>query len=165
MSTLENDIIDAIDKDLPAQVAGRLKVRLEKTDGLENQLAEANQMINTLQQEIADITEKLSKHEDLVKMSAVLDMREANIETRDKALVRREDSLKCELAEQRVVHAEQSKKELLTLVDKVMGHPAVTITRDTAVPIAPGPKDQYGNTSYGLVEKHQESETTTESKV
>lgn len=158
---LLNKINELAVEHLPEATAGALKQHLARIDSLEadnerlENTVEADAVqIRQLNGQIKKLKDELYKHDCLFNREAAAKKREQEIEDRERALDSQIAKLKQDEAEKRVGTIER-------LVDKVFGHPSVTVSnsREIATPVANG--DGYGHVEYKTV---HESETTIESK-
>ena len=108
------------------------------------------------EKKVASLQEDLSTHEDLRELLEVQELQE-------EALRVKEQSLDYLILEVKLECAEQRNKELFSLVEKVFGHPSVTISKNSNIPIAVDGGGQYAG--YVQREGVDEITTTTEGKV
>ena len=168
MSNINIDIQEAIKKNLSGQVAGELSRVLEEYDSLKRKLPIANDKATHFEKETLNL--KLNydnlKHDYDELVKEVGDLNE-----REMVISRVENNLEIDKMKLQLIMTEKSKVEMLSLVDKVFGHPSVTIsntkTMNHSVPVEGG-GDNLGNKFSGTTMLCNDSEnsttTTTEGK-
>ena len=145
---MKQDILDAIKKNLPEMVAGELKEHLENYDVLEINVKKLEDQLETL----TTLNKNLEKEN--VKLKK-LNIRSEELDKKEMEVNAEKRNLKVTMAELKAEEANKRSSQLYTLVDKVFGHPNVTITKTTNQAV---PNDHYISTNY-------ETDTVTNSKI
>lgn len=111
VSDLEKDVLDAINKSLPGQVAGALVERLKQADAdkanLESHMVAIDRLNGTL-------SELRTANAELKSRATLVEQRESAVATRERAVA--DVELRLKLAEKDVACAQQGKQDLKELV-------------------------------------------------
>lgn len=156
MSILNLEIQETIRKNLPSAIADELTIFLKETKDLEKSFEEVIKDLKKTEKENTLLKEELGKKENLIQDFEKLQLREEEI-------FKKEKELEVTLLQKELELKNKSSEELFRLVDKIFGHPSVTITRSSngQVPI-PIDNGQWAST----VDTHNSETTiTTETKV
>ncbi len=135
--SVNEEIAVIINKQLPKEVGDRLRERIGKIDGLEQQVEELLKFQTELKTEIDEKRVKIQHFGEQLRHHKDLDDRAIELIDRER---------KVELAEFRVEAAELRRKDMFSLVELVFKSPVYkqTILKSTSVPTL----DQYSNTQY-----------------
>lgn len=135
MRDFNNELEDIIAKNLPAQTAAQMSEFIKAAEAtskelssIKNELESGREEANRLRKNISDLEALKNSEEDVANRSSSLDSRE-------RALDARERGFDMEILTLRVELMQEGRSSEHELVDKVFGHPSVTIKR-TASEIA-----------------------------
>ncbi len=161
---MEQEIKKIIEQHLPEQTASVMKEFIEKAEATERQLTVANNMLKEQKETI----EKYQEKEDQLaeagdKLEAARSLMEAN-EKRKIGLDDEARNMRCSIIETEMKMMKFNINNMTSLVEKVFGHPSVSITRNIPVPVEMTSQGQYGSQGGEYVEKHDEVTTETHSK-
>ena len=163
MTDLTKEMQKIIEENLPAATAGVMKSYIEEAEVTKQNLAEADK---TIEAQIKNIT---LKEDEIRALKRELEGAKNQLQEQDElksaqeALSIRERDLQLEIANIRLQSADDRNATVERLVDRVFGHPSVTVStyKDVMVPI------EGGNGCSGYAHKENgvtESQTTTQSK-
>ena len=162
MSTLKQ-IQEVISRNLPEATALEMKKFIEEAEETKDSLElleeklSASLVVNKDQQEFINILQRdLDSHENL---RILLEAQEVQ----EEVLRVKEQSLDYLILEVKLECAEQRNKELFSLVEKVFGHPSVTVSKNSSVPVPVSGGGEYAG--YVHTQDVNEVTTTTEGKV
>ena len=129
--TLQSEILEAIDRQLPSQVGDALKKRLGELDDLQDRLARLQREYDSLCDDNEKLRESKEKWDRIVVFADKVDKREAEVTAREN---------KMELLEYKAEAANLRAKDVFRLADTVFRGPRsiVRTTRQGQVPIAAG---------------------------
>ena len=149
--TIEKQLQEVIANNLPAATAAELQKHLEYCKQLQkayevicNELNEANKAIH-----------ELKSYKDAIKD---IEEREHSIEIKRKSLDKQEQALNVALLEKERDMLKDNTDKLYALVDKVFGHPSVSVTTHRDIPLAVDGGGTYGGS---VMNGH---ETTSETR-
>ena len=149
--SMEEKIKEAIANDLPNQVGQELQKRLVKAEQDAADLKSCKKLNTDYLQATKDRDEKIKE------LEAKLNKQETT-DKKLKEIKEAEQQMAVTLAELKKSAAERERDTVIKLVEKVFGHPSVTIERfgskDVAVP----------NDHYNTPTSYNHTETTTETK-
>lgn len=147
MNTLEQDLKEAIKKNLPAQAAGELKKFIEEAEQTKSDLEDTKEVLESTRKKLAqerkinqDMSEKLVKQQEM-------DKREEDCTKREEEVSIRERDIQLELAQNEINMLNAKNQNTHELVAKVFGHPSVTVNNSSSREVM-GEVDEYGNTKY-----------------
>lgn len=145
--TIEQEMQELIQKNLPAQAAGEMKKYIEEAEltksDLENTLKVLENTRKNLQEERARNNEMAKK----ITAQQEMDKREQECIKREEALCSRESKLELEMARQEISLLKVNHTKIESLVEKVFGHPSVTVT-NTSTRQVKSELDEYGTPRY-----------------
>lgn len=118
MSQLEQEIKDAIAKQLPAQVGDVLRSRLEQAQKDAEDLSVVKDRFEVLRNENAELRKQLARESAKLLAHGELEKREAEV-------TKRENKLAVELAEARAKNSETSTAALFNLMQIVFKNPTI----------------------------------------
>lgn len=155
--TIEKDIADAIDKNLPSVVGERLRAQLEELPQLRTQLKTKDNQLESQRREIQTQDARITTLELQIKRNGELDAREAAVAKRE---------LKQDLLELQLKLADERRTEIKGLVDTIFRSPVYERRVHGSVPV-PLEGSPGGNGSYpspGFVGVGGVDVTTTEAR-
>lgn len=162
---MQSEIKAIIAEHLPAQTAGVMKEFIEKAEATEDELDIANGLIKKQMKIIEDFEKREAK---LAEADTKLqDARDIMIATDERRILLDEETrnFRCTLMEKELEMNKLHLGNLSLLVDKVFGHPNVTITRTGQIPVAASEYNAQNMMSGGeMLESVSETESTTEGK-
>lgn len=158
---MKKQIQEIINDHLPTQVAGEMKKYIESIEGLRGDLEQSETELEKAQIVIADYRKKSAQWAGIEEQQRINEQAEEDLIATEKALDGRQRGFELELAVARMDAMEANMKNMERLVEKVFGHPGVTVTRD--VPVDMGSTNSDGSYTSGAI-LQQAKETTTESK-
>ncbi len=138
---LEQDIREAIEANLTAEVGKRLQARLEKIDTLEKQAKIDLESLNTKNEELKKLRETCASYANIAKREEVLKVNEA-------ALTHKEWELK--VKEARWEGRDLARQDNLAVVMAVFANNRIKYSETANVPAG---TDQYGNPRTSFVSK------------
>lgn len=147
---MKKEIQDIINENLPAQTAGELRKYIEKQEGMEVELTEARTLIKQQDEQLKDYAAREKAFDNNEARAKELHLRALELDEQER-------NMKITLNEQKLGMMRDNMDNMKELVNKVFGHPSVTISgyRDTPY------TDQYGNRNS---ESNWHNETHTETK-
>ena len=162
MSTRDQitEIEEIIRTNLPAATAGVMKEFIQEAEATSQELedttkelkilrasyVESQKIVNDLNGIVEELEQRTVAQQELDKQRLELEARKRNFDV--------------EMLEVQVSMLKLNKNELLGLVDKVFGHPGVTVTTHKTTPIYPDPST--GVTPYASSSQTETAEVTTE---
>lgn len=158
---MKKQIQEIINQHLPAQVAGEMKTFIESLEQVRADLSKSEEEVGKLLVTVADYRKKDAKYAGNTEEEKRLNAVEQHLDSRQGEIQKREDRIEIELIKERNTLMEANMKNMESLVQKVFGHPAVTITRQ--VPVSDGYNNSNGSYSSGESLMHA-TEKTVESK-
>lgn len=148
---MNKEIREAIEKNLPAQVAGEMKKFIENAERDAADLEANKHTIKNLESELKAL-QGLKLEEDSVNRREIeLNQREIDLDARERNFALQQAELRIELLTSNMNNMKE-------LVNKVFGHPNVTVSSHKEVPLVS--RDGYQN---GTAHTY-DSETQTEGK-
>jgi len=162
MNTITKEMQEIIEKNLPAQTAGAMSDFIKDAEETKDALAIAADKIDTLEMQ-KNVYEKENvqlKHS--IQQQSKLTEREKKLEEQTEALRIRERDLKLEIAEIQLNAANDRNNKVEQLVEKVFGHPSVSVSTYKSKPIMVG--GDNGCTPYqsGSATENENTTTTTD---
>ena len=147
MNTLEQDLQEAIKKNLPAQAAGELKKFIEEAEETKIELADKQELLKNTRENLEN--ERKVNQEMAAKLitQQEMDKREQACTKREEEVTIRERDIKLELAQNEINMLNAKNQNTHELVSKVFGHPSVTVNNSSTREVM-GQVDEYGNTVY-----------------
>ena len=161
---IDKEIKKIIETQLPAQTAGVMKDFIEGAELTEETLRATQGIVKKHEKTIEDYHKKDTMYNQMKAMGEDLDLRVDACNKRDIDLDEEARNMRMTVMETELAMTIANMKNMENLVNKVFGHPSVSISRTVPVAEHPPGVDQYGNQSFGGVTPHQESETTVEGK-
>lgn len=167
MKNLKNQMLELVKENLPEATAGEMKKYIESAEATKKELTKAEKKISILENAIKE-AEKVAKLEREIKESLEEVIKEtaekiADVEEREKILIKGESELENKLLRIELDCAYNSSNQIMSLVEKVFGHPSVTVTNTKTTPNPPT-KDQYGYEQYQIDTIETEIKTTRSEK-
>jgi len=167
MKKITEEMQELIAKNLPAATAGAMKDFIEESEEVKLNLKESlekniikDKSIDSLLREAALLNGKIEKFEDFNKREKELDGREISIADRER-------NIKLQIIEIQLSVTQASLATTERLVEKVFGHPSVTVTNSKNVytPIMHNQGNGCGEYQSGSSTTNtEETKTTTETK-
>jgi len=161
---MEQEIKNIIEKHLPEQTAGVMKDFIAQAEKTEKDLADAKRSIITNDKVITEYQKKEDLYSFINVMQKDLDDRVEALNVREELITQRENNATVIESTIRMEMMTSNMENMKELVNKVFGHPSVSITRSVPIAEHPPVTDQNNITQYGNVSQHTESETKTEGK-
>ena len=154
---LQQEIMEAIIKALPAMQVGIIQNRLNQLDALEENAESAATTNANLKDEIASLDNTVEHHRALLQKHTDIDDRTNEINTRDGELALRDKELyvrelHMELLEERVTAAESRRADAFDMATLMMGRKKYTYERSENTN-EPGPTDNYGSATVNTTTK------------
>lgn len=159
---MKAEIEKIIRDNLPEATAKEMKKYLEEAEGIKAQLEEADAHIKVQNTLMAAKDVSLGLLEAKVQTDEAMNAQGEALEKREMEVADREHNIKLEIAEIKLNAAIGSNHAVMGLVDKVFGHPSVTVSRTKEIPVRIPAEN--GCSGWVAKENCNESETTTEGK-
>jgi hydroxylamine reductase (hybrid-cluster protein) len=153
MTDITKELRDIIEKALPAQTANAMADFIEEAEATKEKLRQTEELLDAAQHSLAEKDEEIATlNDDIHEATLIINTRKA-LEEREEAVALRERDLNLTLAETRLEMTMASMATVERLVEKVFGHPSVTVStsRNVAVPCE----------SNGYLSRESEDEVTT----
>ena len=152
---LTKEVQEAIARNLSSATASELKKFIEEGQKAIDQIVSLHEKIAKQTQELDEQSKIIISLKEMISAEETLAKREITVRDFERKLDN--EILKIRLGE-----SERRNNELFKLVDKVFGHPSVTISKTGTMPVAvAGNKDCCGFAEQGSI---SETTTTTEGK-
>lgn len=163
MTSITEEMQKLIEESLPGATAGAMKDFIKEAELTKSNLMAAQHKINDLDLELDKKSKEISRLKEVVSKAGDLDNREQSLNERNEGLDVRERDINLEIATIKLESAEKRNASVEGLVNKVFGHPSVTVSTTKDVPVATGgSRDCVG---FPVVERGiQETTITTEGK-
>jgi len=160
---MEKEIKEILEKHLPAATAGVMKEYIEKAERAKVAFEALKAINEKLEYEMKGKNKTITLLTKEIKYQGDLDAQVVWIKKEELSLETRKRGIALEIAQIQLQCAEDRNDKIESLVEKVFGHPNVSIStvRNKPAMIDPG----YGGTPYKGVETEEENIITVESKV
>lgn len=139
MTSITQEVQKAIEQNLPSATAGVMKDFIKEAEATKTKLTITEEENTELKQTIHNLKAKLDHINNLEERENKLE--ERTQETNDKAY-----NLDLQISSIRLEEAGKRQEVVERLVDKVFGHPSVTITKNTHLPVDGGGNGCCGHT-------------------
>lgn len=151
MENLKSQMLELVKANLPEATAGEMKKYIESAEETKKQLSMCEKKVVKLEKYIID-SEKDADTEREAKKLLELVIKEGaakieEVEAREIILKESERMLENTILKTELKCAHSSNDQVVRLVEKVFGHPSVTVTNMKSTSL-PQPPDQYGNSQY-----------------
>ena len=161
---MKDELLSVIEKNLPAAAAGLMKDFIEDAESNKEKLKKQEKIISKLQDTITELQEELKDSHKLIRKQEEVDRLKQSLAALDTTLSERERNIDVTLLQLKLKMMTDRNERIERLVDKVFGHPSVTVSscKDVVVPVPGG--DSYA----GYVHRESslaETVTTTKGKV
>ena len=161
---MKDELLSVIEKNLPAATAGVMKDFIADAENNKAKLKKQEKTISELQDTITKLQEELKGSHKLIRKQEEVDKLKQSLATLDTTLSERERNIDVTLLQLKLEMMTDRNERIERLVDKVFGHPSVTVSscKDVALAV-PG-----GGSCAGYVHKESslaETVTTTKGKV
>lgn len=164
---MQKEILDVIERSLPAATAGAMRDFIQQAESDKEELNDAMKVIERLEKQIIMYEKKDAEYAELGNTRNELASFKQELEAKERAIAGREDRLDMALNTAKMESMRENMLNMQGLVSKVFGHPAVTVSRTTQVPVDGGTyTDAYGKevNSGSTLQPASEVETKVESK-
>ncbi len=162
---MQDEINKIIEKHLPEQTAAVMKEFIKEAETVKSNLETADAVIRQHEKVIADYKKKDAEYDRIRNLRKQMDDRRDGLDVREDEITKRENQSTVIESNTRMEMMRQNMENMKALVDKVFGHPSVSITRQVPVVTAGSYTDQNGNYRPGdFVEDKSSTETKVEGK-
>jgi len=164
-NTLLVKIQQIVSEQLPQATAGELKKYIENAESISRELEKKNEKIKELEQFKLLYNELYGKNSAIDEKEKALLKREKELNEKELLIEKRQRGFELEIANIKVSEAQMSKIDLFELVNKVFGHPSVSISNKKNMSVEKFEPYQGGGGYWSTKNDTEENtETRTESK-
>ena len=135
MSDITKEMQELIEKNLPSATAGVMTKYIKEAEKTKDDLVESESQVKSLLKQLIEWKTKTEKLERLKSYWQNLNEREASLAKETESLRVRERDIKLEIANIRTAEANNRNIIIERLVEKVFGHPSVSVSTYKNIPI------------------------------
>lgn len=137
MDDLKNQMLNLVKESLPEATAGEMKKYIEDAEAIKKSLTKAKDEIHAAKEAIIGLTEEnkclLSELKAFKKREEDIKTKTDDLDAREDLVGKRERDILNTVLQNQLIAAEKTQGDILRLVEKVFGHPGVSISNSKTI--------------------------------
>jgi hypothetical protein len=163
MKKITEEMQELIAKNLPAATAGAMSDFIKDAEKTKEELEKANGDLEIFGIKMSDLNRRFSDLKSKVQDQAFIDQKLEELRSLEEKVSEREKNLDLRIVEIRLECAENRNSKVESLVEKVFGHPSVSVSSYKSKPLVCDPGNGCAQYETGRTFE-DETKTTTKSK-